>query len=68
MTVTKVATPILFSDEAIVDYGIGSPAFQEAAAARIEARRLEMNRQWMALPVWTRASRRIRWRLLGFRR
>jgi hypothetical protein len=51
--------PVL--DEDIVDFGIGTPAEQEAAAARIEARRAASRASWLARPLWQRAWIRLRY-------
>lgn len=58
-----VSTPIYIplSDEAIVDFGIGTPAEQDAAAARIEARLAASRASWLARPLWQRAWIRLRY-------
>ena len=63
MTVEKISAWISVTDEAVVDYSIGTPEQIAESAARLEARRQESERQWRALPWYIRAQRNFRfWR------
>lgn len=46
-------------DEDVVDYGLGTPEDQAAAAARIATLLAEVERTWKALPLWYRAWVRL---------
>lgn len=61
MSVEKIAYSVPVLDEDIVDYGYGTPEQQDAAGARIEARRAESKRLWMARHIWERAWFRLRY-------
>jgi hypothetical protein len=65
MTVQKIASWVPVTDEAIVDYQLGTPEEQAAAAARLEALAAERDARWRALPLRTRLYRRLRWSLRG---
>lgn len=61
MTVQKMVGIAYLSDEDIVDYGAGTPAEQDAAYRRIEARREAALYAWLARPIWERAWIRLRY-------
>jgi hypothetical protein len=67
MSIEKIATWIPVTDEAIVDYGIGTSEQQAAAAARIEEWRRDSQVRWQALPLRVRIARRLRGRYWGIK-
>ena len=65
MTVEKVTTWIPATDELLLDAQAGSGEFLEMLRERVEARRAEEEREWRALPWYTRLDRTVyywRWR------
>ena len=67
MSIEYIATVIPVTDEDIVDYAIGTPELQRAAADRLDVGRAELRAYWQALPWWTRLARTVRPRLWGAR-
>ena len=63
-----MAAWVPITDEAIVDFGLGTPEQQQAAAARLHARELETRARWAALPMRVRLTRRLRARTYEPRR
>ena len=61
--VRKNAAYVPVSDEAIVDYELGTAQDQRYAQGRIVYRELRAKARWRALPWWTRLHRTIliRW-------
>lgn len=55
-----LATWMPVSDEAIVDFAMGSEADQAAAAARLQRDAEKMERRWRSLPRHVRLSRTVR--------
>jgi len=56
----KLEAYVLVSDEDAVDYGLGTPEDQAAAAARLDVQRLWAEAAWAALPLRTRLAARAR--------
>jgi len=58
--VHKMTWAVPVSDEAVVDYRLGT-IDDQVAAARLEERRRERERRWRALPRHKRWIRTVRW-------
>jgi hypothetical protein len=63
VTVTKLSAWIPVTDEAIVDYGIGTPGQQAAAARRLGLHQARARARWLGLPLRVKL-----WRMLKARR
>jgi|GEM_PF-3686528 len=67
MIVEKIGTWMPVHDWYIVDYAMGTPEQQRAAAERLDVSAAESLARWQALPWWTRVDRTVRPRLWGAR-
>jgi hypothetical protein len=60
VSVNKAICLMTVTDEAIVDYGLGTEDDQREAAARIAARQWAAETHWRGLPRRVRVARRLR--------